>query len=346
MTMVILLRIKADKLPIFLFGDSTMDVGTNNFLPGCKARADISFYGIGSRGSRPTGRFSNGYNTADALARLMGHKRSPRPFLSLITQMSNFKRNVLTGVNFASGGSGIMDTTGKKFGRVIPFGEQVEQYATVRNNITELMGTSRGKTMLSNSLFVISVGSNDIFDYFESSQSRSPEFLVNLGNQYEAHLKNLARLGARRFGIISIPPIGCVPIQRLRGNGSGGCMQDINDYAEAFLAVVKGVLPKLKSEHQGVQFSLGNAYLATMSIINITFPFKEVQKACCGNGTLNTESACSPTARVCRNREDYLFWDQFHPTQAAAKLAAAALFAGSPPLVAPLNFSSVARIYV
>lgn len=81
--------------------------------------------------------------------------------------------------------------------------------------------------------------------------------------------------------------------------------------------------------------------------LSITFAaFKEVQKACCGNGTLNAESAYSPTARVCRNWEEYLFWDQFHPTQAAAKLAVVALFTGSPPLVAPVNFSSVARIYV
>lgn len=71
MTIVILLRVKADKLPIFLFSNSTMDVGTNNFLPGCKARADFRFYGIDSCGSRPTGRFSNGYNTADALGNFL-----------------------------------------------------------------------------------------------------------------------------------------------------------------------------------------------------------------------------------------------------------------------------------
>lgn len=52
---------------IFVFGDSTMDVGNNNYLPGKNVpRADQPYYGIDMPGSgRPTGRFSNGYNTAD-----------------------------------------------------------------------------------------------------------------------------------------------------------------------------------------------------------------------------------------------------------------------------------------
>lgn len=52
---------------IYVFGDSTMDVGNNNYLPGKNVpRADQLYYGIDMPGSgKPTGRFSNGYNTAD-----------------------------------------------------------------------------------------------------------------------------------------------------------------------------------------------------------------------------------------------------------------------------------------
>ena len=52
---------------MYVFGDSTLDVGNNNYLPGKEVpRADKSYYGIDLPGSgNPTGRFSNGYNIAD-----------------------------------------------------------------------------------------------------------------------------------------------------------------------------------------------------------------------------------------------------------------------------------------
>jgi len=52
---------------MYVLGDSTLDVGNNNYLPGTNVpRANRPYYGIDLPGSgKPTGRFSNGYNTAD-----------------------------------------------------------------------------------------------------------------------------------------------------------------------------------------------------------------------------------------------------------------------------------------
>ena len=52
---------------LFILGDSTADVGTNALLPQSVVRADLPFNGIDFPHSRPTGRFSNGFNTADFL---------------------------------------------------------------------------------------------------------------------------------------------------------------------------------------------------------------------------------------------------------------------------------------
>lgn len=72
-TIFIPTMIRADNVPmVFIFGDSLFDVGTNNFLK-TKARADVKFNGIDYRGSQPTGRFSNGYNTADFIGIYMDH---------------------------------------------------------------------------------------------------------------------------------------------------------------------------------------------------------------------------------------------------------------------------------
>ena len=52
---------------LYVFGDSILDVGNNNYLPGADVpRANTPCYGVDfPGGARPTGRWSNGYNIAD-----------------------------------------------------------------------------------------------------------------------------------------------------------------------------------------------------------------------------------------------------------------------------------------
>lgn len=50
---------------IFILGDSTADVGTNSFIPGKQARANFPHNGVDYPNGIPTGRFSNGFNSAD-----------------------------------------------------------------------------------------------------------------------------------------------------------------------------------------------------------------------------------------------------------------------------------------
>lgn len=59
------------KVPaIYVFGDSTADVGNNNYLPGSDVpRANFPHNGVDFPTSRPTGRFSNGYNGVDFLGK-------------------------------------------------------------------------------------------------------------------------------------------------------------------------------------------------------------------------------------------------------------------------------------
>ncbi|XP_027075644.1 GDSL esterase/lipase At4g28780-like [Coffea arabica] len=169
---------------IFIFGDSTADVGTNNYLEGCKAGADNRFYGIDYPHSKPTGRFSNGFNTIDLVVRQLGDfEESPPAFLYLVQNMSCFKSNILHGVNFASGGSGICRETGSRpFTNVVPLGKQIEQFATVRGNMTELLGEAKTESLLANSLYIISVGSNDLLEYvrYDFKNKSSPSLLSNL----------------------------------------------------------------------------------------------------------------------------------------------------------------------
>ncbi|KAJ9172595.1 hypothetical protein P3X46_015812 [Hevea brasiliensis] len=329
---------------IFIFGDSTFDVGTNNFLNDSQAKANFPYNGIDFPYSEPTGRFSNGYNSADQIVKQFGYKRSPPSFFSLLNRSFSFKKRILKGVNFASGGSGILDSTGLQ-AFVIPLREQIEQFSTVRDNITALLGQENTAMMLSKSLFLISVGSNDIFDYQRRSANTSTnltaqEFLDALREAYQNHLQKLYDLDARKFGIVSIPPIGCCPFQRFIGK-TGDCVKELNDLAQSFYNATETTLTKMSSQVVGMKYSLGNAYAMTSDIIDNPFVFglKEVKQACCGNGNF----PCNASASLCPDRQEYLFWDQFHPTEAASRLAALTLLGGELRYVTPMNFSQLVQ---
>jgi hypothetical protein len=56
------------KVPaMFVFGDSTADVGNNDYLPGSSARANFPHNGVDFPGGKATGRFSNGLIGVDFL---------------------------------------------------------------------------------------------------------------------------------------------------------------------------------------------------------------------------------------------------------------------------------------
>ncbi|CAL5055092.1 unnamed protein product [Urochloa decumbens] len=328
-----------NKVPaLYVFGDSTADVGNNNYLPGGAAvpRANFPHNGVDFPTSRPTGRFSNGYNGVDFLAVHMGLKRSPPPFLAVANKTNKQVLRGLLGVNFASAGSGILDTTGSYM--IIPLSQQVAQLASLqRDMIMEQQGQR--------SVFLISTGGNDLFAFFSRSNGSTDaeqrrRFISNLVSLYEEHVKALYALGARKVAVIDVPPIGCCPYPRTL-HPLGACVDALNDLASAFNKGVRdafshGSLASL----QGLSYSVGSSHAVVQSILKHPrrLGFKDVTTACCGSGRFNgAKSGCTPNATLCRNRHDYLFWDMLHPTHAASKIAAAAIYNGSTRFATPVN---------
>lgn len=52
---------------VFVFGDSIVDVGNNNFLPNCTAKVNFHPYGVDFPNGTSTGRFTNGFNAANCI---------------------------------------------------------------------------------------------------------------------------------------------------------------------------------------------------------------------------------------------------------------------------------------
>lgn len=55
--------------------------------------------------------------------------------------------------------------------------EQVEQFGNICDNITQVMGES-AKKLISGSLIIISIGSNDIFDYLLYNDTHDMEYFT------------------------------------------------------------------------------------------------------------------------------------------------------------------------
>ncbi|KAM7252374.1 hypothetical protein ACFE04_024257 [Oxalis oulophora] len=104
-----LLYPQAEARAFFVFGDSLVDNGNNNYLA-TTARADNYPYGIDYPTHRATGRFSNGLNIPDLISEKIGMPAT-LPYLSPALN----GQNLLVGANFASAGIGILNDTGVQF---------------------------------------------------------------------------------------------------------------------------------------------------------------------------------------------------------------------------------------
>ncbi|CAI9272262.1 unnamed protein product [Lactuca saligna] len=332
--------------PIFILGDSIVDVGTNNYLKNCKAQVNRPYYGVDYPGSIATGRFSNGFNPADTIVQLLGgYEESPPPFLALLAHSSNLTGDLLKGVNFASGGAAIITGIGTDLvGNVIFMDEQIQQFATVQGNITTLLGASKGQLLIQNSMYIICVGSNDIMNYVLYHPTTPEVFIANITATFGIQLENLYKLGARKFGIMGVPPVGCCPVSRAY-TGSGDCGPISNGLSATFYTALKSLLKNLSSTLEGFKYSLANSYNMTMSVIENPPPeFKDVKTACCGNHSIDGIKDCKEGGYLCGNRDNHLFWDAFHPSQAASKLSAKEMVFGEDPnFVTPINFSTLRK---
>ncbi|KAK1394190.1 hypothetical protein POM88_013246 [Heracleum sosnowskyi] len=167
--------------------DSSVDSGTNNFF-GTLARADRLPYGRDFDTHRPTGRFSNGKIPVDFLALRLG-----LPYIPTYLGQTASVEDMIHGVNYASAGAGLIFTSGSELvfqclvlantnflnslliyrcssmASIYPlrnFTQQVQQVTDTFQQLILNMGEDVAAHLISNSLFYISIGTNDYIHYY------------------------------------------------------------------------------------------------------------------------------------------------------------------------------------
>ncbi|KAF0922674.1 hypothetical protein E2562_001072, partial [Oryza meyeriana var. granulata] len=326
---------------MFVFGDSLTDNGNNNDMTSL-AKANYLPYGIDFAGG-PTGRFSNGYTMVDEIAELLG--------LPLLPSHNDATGDAaLHGVNYASAAAGILDNTGQNFVGRTPFNEQIKNFETTLDQISgKVGGAGKLAQLLSRSIFYVGMGSNDYLNnylmpnYNTRNEYNGDQYSTLLVQQYTKQLTRLYNLGARRFVIAAVGSMACIPNMRAR-NPANMCLPDVDDLIIPFNSKVKSMVNTLNVNLPRSKFIFVDTYAMISEVLRNpwSYGFSVVDRGCCGIGRNRGMITCLPFQRPCLNRNSYIFWDAFHPTERVNVLLGKAAYSGGADLVHPMNIQQLA----
>ncbi|CAH9075421.1 unnamed protein product [Cuscuta epithymum] len=327
-----------------VFGDSLVDNGNNNYLV-TSARADSPPYGIDYPTHSATGRFSNGYNIPDLISQAIGSEAT----LAYLNPQLKGER-LLVGANFASAGIGILGDTGFQFANIIRMGQQLEMFQAYKERVGSLIGGEEAESLVNDALTLITLGGNDfVNNYFlvpvtaRRLQFTIPNFCNYLISEYRKILMRLYEMGCRRVLVTGTGPMGCVPAELATRSRNGQCAVDPQLAAEIFNPLLVEMLADLNEQLGSDVFVGVNAMEMQMDFINNpqSYGFVSTKVACCGQGPYNGIGLCTTASNLCQNRDEYAFWDAFHPTERANRIIVQSILTGANHYITPMNLSTI-----
>nr|GEV99403.1 GDSL esterase/lipase 7-like [Tanacetum cinerariifolium] len=235
------------------------------------------------------------------------------PFIPSYLGQSGSTEDMKHGLNFASAGAGMIFSSGSELGQHISFTQQIQQVMDTFQRFTLTMGEIEAADLISDSVFYISIGTNDYIHYYlpdvSGVQSKyvSWNFTKFLARTMKQEIKNLYNAKVRRVVVMGLAPIGCAPYYLWQYNSNNGeCVKTINDMIMEFNFEMRYTIKKLNRELPDANVIFCDAYLGSMDIMK---NFDQYGMAC-------------------GNASNHLWWDQFHPTAAVNEILADNVWSG------------------
>ncbi|CAL5046076.1 unnamed protein product [Urochloa decumbens] len=304
---------------VMTFGDSSVDVGNNDYLHTI-IKANFPPYGRDFANHVATGRFCNGKLATDITADTLGFTTYPAAYLS--PQASG--KNLLIGANFASAGSGYYDHTALMY-----------YFREYQSKLAAVAGGAQAHSIISGAFYIVSAGASDFvqnyyINPFLFKTQTADQFSDRLVSIFSNTVSQLYGMGARRIGVTSLPPLGCLPASiTLFGHGSGGCVERLNRDSRSFNRKMNATVDALSARYADLKIAVFDIYTPLLDLA--TDPqaqgFTEARCGCCGTGTVETTVLlCNPkSVGTCPNATSYVFWDAVHPSEAANQVIADSL---------------------
>ncbi|XP_022715357.1 GDSL esterase/lipase 1-like [Durio zibethinus] len=314
---------------LFILGDSMFDAGNNNYIE-TTFRANYCPYGE-TFFKYATGRFSDGRLIPDFIAEYANLPLIP-PYLQPDNHQFTY------GVNFASAGAGALAETGQ--GMAIDLRTQSSHFKNVEKLLRQKLGDAEAKILLSQAVYLITIGANDYLNYNAKSISESKEEYVGMviGN-LTAAIKEIYEKGGRKFGILALGDLGAFFPP----------MNVATILSQLHNAELSKVLKELNIQLEGFRYAKQDINLTAAEILSNPeiHGFKEVATACCGSGFNRRNFDCGgkrgncTAYEVCSDPSEYLFFDAYHLTEKANKLIAELLWSGTPNITGPYNLKAL-----
>ncbi|PKU73380.1 GDSL esterase/lipase [Dendrobium catenatum] len=160
----------------------------------------------------------------------------------------------------------------------------------------------------------------------------------------------LYELGARKVAAIGLGEIGCIPYELARLSSSNNktgsrCNEKINKAINIFNIGLLQMVKRFNRDMEDAMFIYVNTYESSKDLVKnaMAYGFNVVDKGCCGVGRNNGQITCLPLQTPCANHSSHLFWDAFHPTEAANQIYATKAYNSTSSLdVYPMNIKQLA----
>jgi outer membrane lipase/esterase len=170
------------------------------------------------------------------------------------------------------------------------------------------------------SLVILDGGGNDVAAALASATPAAVigAALANTGSELAA----LASVGAKRIVLFNVPNIGATPrVRELDAAlGQGGALQaGATALTQAFNTGLLSVIAGAEAAF-GLDIELFDLYALNETVRTNPAYY----------GLTNVQDACLTAAGVCADPSQYLYWDNFHPTERTGQIIAASLRAAVP----------------
>ncbi|XP_052199858.1 GDSL esterase/lipase At5g03610-like isoform X2 [Diospyros lotus] len=307
-------RQRLGAVKLFVFGDSYADTGN---CPKPSAASWKEPYGFTFPGT-PAGRFSDGRVLTDYIASFLGIP-PPLPY----QWRKDGKSRAAFGMNFAYGGTGVLNTMVKEPNMTT----QIDLFQQLLAE--EELYTKRD---LNSSIAWVSLGGNDYAAYMASSHGDLqgfPNLTKSVINQLALNLKRIHGLGVKKIAVAAIEPLGCLPAITASSSYQN-CSEAENSLSKFHNQLLQEAVHKLNNE-SGLPvpaFEIIDLHAAFTSALAThqqnhhtgTIKFENPLKPCCvgvekGYSCGNVDESGAKKYIVCEKPSLSFFWDMIHPSQ-------------------------------
>src|SRR5437588_5637725 len=278
---------------VIVFGDSLSDDGNIAH----RVRDTFGFSYPSSNFNYSDYRFTDDTNTdpAATLYRGLWHEQLAQSFLHLPVATNSLDG----GTDFAFGGATTKDGTQERtiINNPFPFGGG-DFTITIDNMGKQVSDYLASHTPDPNALYVIWGVGNDLFD------DQSMTNVSNTANRVGVLIQRLATAGARNFLVPNVPPLGAVP--NSFGDPNRVALLDLDSaiYRNDLKSVIATTKSTLASGGITIQVSTFDVWLDVIRVLGQPSKY----------GFINVTDSAQGNSSV--NPDQYLFWDDIHPTTA------------------------------